>query len=124
VTCTHPRGTRVRAALDTGPNETGIFWCATCGALCSQDPFVPWQAPLLTSAFSRKAFEDLILLLHSVEQLAQLAQSHASSGAAGSPAHIVLRRLSRSLSELARLPVVRDVARLEKALAKISTLPL
>jgi hypothetical protein len=124
VTCVHPRGSRISAALDLGPGETGIYWCAACGALCPQDPDAPWHAPSLTSALSRKAFEDLVLLLHAVEQLAQFAQPHASSGAAASPAQLVLRSLSRSLSELARLPVVRDVDRLEKALAKISTLPV
>jgi hypothetical protein len=122
VTCIHPRGSRVPAALDLGPGETGIYWCAACGALCPQDVRAPWQTPSLTSGFSRGAFEDLILLLHAVEQLAQLAQSHGFSGAA--PAHSVLRNVSRSLSELARLPVVRDVARLEKALVKIPTLPV
>jgi hypothetical protein len=124
VTCIHPRRSRVRAALDLGPDETGIYWCAACGALCPQDPDAPWQAPSLTSAFSRKSFEDLVLLLHAVVQLAQLAQSHASSAAVGSPAHIFLRNVRRSLSELARLPVVRDVDRLENVLAKIPTLPI
>jgi pimeloyl-ACP methyl ester carboxylesterase len=124
VTCTHPRSSRIRAALDLGPDETGIYWCAACGALCPQDPDAPWQAPSLTSAFRRKSFEDLVLLLHAVAQLAQLAQSHGSSAAVGSPAHIFLRNVSRSLSELARLPVVRDVDRLEKVLAKIPTLPI
>ena len=33
VTCIHPRRSRVRAALDLGPGETGIYWCAACGAL-------------------------------------------------------------------------------------------
>lgn len=123
VTCIHPKGSRVPAALDLGPGETGIYWCAACGALCPQDADAPWQAPSLTSAFSRKAFEDFVLLLHAVVQLAQLARAHASPGAAGSPTHIFLRNVSRSLSELARLPVVRDVDRLEKALAKIPPRP-
>ena len=123
MTCKHPASSHVRAALDLGPGETGIYWCAACGALCTGDAGAPWQAPSLTSAFSRKSFEDLILLLHAVAQLAQLAQSHGSSAAVGSPAHIFLRNVSRSLSELARLPVVRDVDRLEKVLAKIPTRP-
>ena len=124
VTCTHPKSSRVRAALDLGPDETGIYWCAACGALCPQDPDAPWQAPSLTSAFSRKSFEDLVLLLHAVVQLAQLAQPHALSAAVGSPAHIFLRNVSRSLSELARLPVVRDVDRLEEALAQMPKSPV
>ena len=124
VTCIHPRRCVVRAALHLGPGETGIDWCGACGALYTQDATASWQVPSLTSAFSRQSFEDLVLLLHAVVQLAQLTQSHASPGAAGSPAHIVLRNVSRSLSELARLPVVRDVDRLEKALAKNSPLPV
>jgi hypothetical protein len=124
VTCTHPEGRHVRAALDLGPRETGISWCAACGALCTQDAAAPWQAPSLTSAFGRKAFEDLVLLLHAIVQLAQLAQAHAPAGSAGSPAHIFLRNVRASLSELSRLPVVRDVDRLEEALAQMPKSPV
>jgi pimeloyl-ACP methyl ester carboxylesterase len=124
VTCTHPEGRRVRAALDLGPGEIGIYWCAACGALCTQDAAAPWQVPSLASAFSRKAFEDLVLLLHAVVQLAQLARAHAPAGSAGSPAHIFLRNVRASLSELSRLPVVRDVDRLEEALAQMPKSPV
>jgi hypothetical protein len=99
-------------------------WCAACGALCTQGAAAPWQVPSLASAFSRKAFEDLVLLLHAVVQLAQLARAHAPAAAAGSPAHIFLRNVSRSLSELSRLPVVRDVDRLEEALAQLPKSPV
>ncbi len=124
VTCTHPEGRHVRAALDLGPGETGISWCAACGALCTEDAAAPWQSPSLTSAFSRKAFEDLVLLLHAVVQLAQLARAHAPAGAAGSPGHIFLRNVRASLSALSRLPVVRDVERLEEALADMPKSPV
>jgi pimeloyl-ACP methyl ester carboxylesterase len=124
VTCTHPEGSHVRGALDLGPRETGISWCAACGALCTQDAAAPWQVPSLTSAFSRKAFEDLVLLLHAVVQLAQLARAHAPAGSAGSPAHIFLRNVRASLSALSRLPVVRDVDRLEEALAQMPRSPV
>ena len=129
VTCTHPRGSRVRAALDLGPGETGIFWCAACGALGPQDPVAPWQAPSLTSAFSRKAFEDLVLLLHAVVQLAQLAQSHASSGAAGSPAHIFLRNAeplalgARALARRARRRPAREGPREDPDAARLTPFP-
>jgi hypothetical protein len=113
----------VRAAGYLGDEEASLYWCAACGALGSQSPDVLWHTPTLTSAFTREAFEELVLLLHAVDQLAQLARAHAPAGSADSPAHILLRNVSRSLSALARLPVVRDVARLERALAKISTLP-
>ncbi len=124
VTCIHPKGSRVRAALDLGPGETGIYWCAACGALCPQDPDAPWQVPSLTSALNRKSFEDLVLLLHAVDQLAQLARADAPAGSAESPAHIFLRNVSRSLSALSRLPVVREVGRLEKALARMPKSPV
>jgi hypothetical protein len=119
VTCTHPRGSRVPAALDLGPGETGIYWCGACGALCTEDAAAPWQAPSLTSAFSPKVFEDLVLLLHAVVQLAQLARAHPPAGSAGSPAHIFLRNVRASLSALSRLPVVQDVDRLEELLTRI-----
>ena len=124
VTCAHPEGSRVRAAVDLEPGVTGIHWCAGCGALCSEDAAGPWQPPSLTSALSRKAFEDLVLLLHAVDQLAQLARAHTPSGSAGSPAHVFLRNVRASLSELSRLPVVRDVDRLEELLTQIPKSPL
>jgi hypothetical protein len=114
----------VRAALDLGPDETGIYWCSACGALCPQDPDTPWQVPSLTSALNRKAFEELVVLLHAVDQLAQLARAHAPAGSAESPAHIFLRNVSRSLSALSRLPVVREVRRLEKVLARMPKSPV
>jgi len=124
VTCTHPEGSHVHAALHPGPGAGAITWCAACGALRTEDEAAAWQTPSLASAFSRKAFEDLVLLLHAVVQLAQLARAHASPGAAGSPAHIFLRNVGRSLSELSRLPVVRDVDRLEEALAHLPKSPV
>jgi pimeloyl-ACP methyl ester carboxylesterase len=124
VTCKHPEGSRVHAALGLGPGETSIYWCAACGALRTQDAAAPWQAPSLMSAFSRKAFEDLVLLLHAVVQLAQLARAHAPAGSTASPAHIFLRNVRASLSELSRLPVVRDVDRLEEALAQMPKSPV
>jgi hypothetical protein len=124
VTCTHPEESRVRATADCRPGETAICWCAACGALWTEDVDVQWQAPSLTSALSRKAFDELALLLHAVVQLAQLARAHTPAGPAGSPAHVCLRTVSRSLSELSRLPVVRDVDRLEQLLAEIPKSPL
>jgi hypothetical protein len=119
VTCKHPSGSRLRAAGYLGDEETCIYWCAACGALGSQSPDVLWHAPTLTSAFTREAFEDLVLLLHAVDQLAQLARAHAPAGSTDSPPHIFLRNVSRSLSALSHLPVVREVHRLEKALARM-----
>jgi hypothetical protein len=124
VTCPHPERSLVDAAVDPRPGAGAMRWCAACGALCTQDAAAPWQVPSLASAFSRKAFEELVLLLHAVVQLAQLARAHAPAGAAGSPAHIFLRNVSRSLSELSRLPVVRDVDRLEEALAQMPKSPV
>ena len=120
VTCTHPDSIRVRAALHPRSGADAIAWCAACGALRAQGGApAAWQAPSLASAFSRKAFDDLVLLLHAVVQLAQLARAHGSPGAAGSPESTFVRNVRASLSELARLPVVRDVDRLEEAIEHI-----
>jgi hypothetical protein len=125
VTCTHPEGSHVDAALAPGPGAGAIRWCAACGALRTEGSAgAAWQPPSLASAFTRKAFEDLVLLLHAVVQLAQLARSHAPAGPAGSPAHIFLRNVRASLSALSRLPVVRDVDRLEEALAQMPKSPV
>jgi hypothetical protein len=121
VTCTHPEASHLHA----GPGAAATRWCAACGALRTDGSAgATWQPPSLTSAFSRKAFEDLVLLLHAVVQLAQLARAHAPAGSAGSPAHIFLRNVRASLSELSRLPVVRDVDRLEEALAQMPKSPV
>ena len=125
VTCPHPETSLVDAAVDPRPGAGAMRWCAACGALrTGGSAGAAWQPPSLASAFSRKAFEDLVLLLHAVVQLAQLARAHAPAGSAGSPAHTFLRNVSRSLSELSRLPVVRDVDRLEEALAQMPKSPV
>jgi hypothetical protein len=125
VTCPHPETSLVDAAVDPRPGADAVRWCAACGALRrGGSAGAGWQPPSLASAFSRKAFEDLVLLLHAVVQLAQLARAHTPAAAAGSPAHTFLRNVSRSLSELSRLPVVRDVDRLEEALAQMPKSPV
>ena len=124
VTCTHPEGSHVRAAPDLGPGETGIYWCAACGALHpGAGPEGAWQAPALTSGLTKKHFEDLALLLHSIVQLTQLARAHGSPGGSASSTPIFLR-VRASLSELSRLPVVRDVGRLEEAIAAMPPSPV
>jgi hypothetical protein len=123
VTCTHPESSRLPAAPGRGPGAASANWCAACGALFTEDPAAPWQAPSLTSALSRKAFEELVLLLHAVMQLAQLARTEAPVGPTTSPAHTFLRHLRASLSALSRLPVVRDVERIEEALAQMPKFP-
>jgi len=125
VTCTHPETSHVDAAVDPRPDAAATRWCAACGALRTHGSAgATWQPPSLASAFGRKAFEDLVLLLHAVVQLAQLARAHAPAGSAGSPAHIFLRNVRASLSELSRLPVVRDVDGLEEALAQMPKSPV
>jgi hypothetical protein len=119
ATCAHPERSRIHVP---GDHAT---WCAACGGLRAEDgPGASWQSPALTSRLTKKHFEDVVLLLHAVVQLAQLARAQASAGAAGSPAHIFLRNVSRSLSELSRLPAVRDVDRLEEALRAMPQSPV
>ncbi len=124
VTCTHPEAGHVHAAVGPGPGGAATRWCPACGALRTEGSAgAAWQPPSLTSAVTRKAFEDLVLLLHAVVQLAQLARAHTPAGSAGSPAHIFLRNVRASLSALSHLPVVRDVDRLEEALAQMPKSP-
>jgi hypothetical protein len=76
-----------------------------------------WQVPTLKSGLTKKHFEDLVLLLHAIVQLALLARTHASPTASGLSDQVFFRNLRISLAEIARLPVVRDVDRLEEAIA-------
>ena len=125
MTCAHPESSHVHAAPDHAPGAAPTVWCASCGALHVQNgATAAWLAPALTSAFTRKAFEDLVLLLHAVVQLAQFARAQGSTGAASSPAQTFLRTVRASLSELSRLPVVRDVDRLEEAILAIPKSPV
>jgi hypothetical protein len=121
ATCAHPEGSHIRVPGD----HTSATWCANCGGLRAEDgPGASWQSPALTSRLTKKHFEDVVLLLHAVVQLAQLARAQACPGAPGSPAHIFLRNVRASLSELSRLPVVRDVDRLEEALRAMPQSPV
>ena len=125
VTCAHPESSHVHAALDHAPGAATTVWCASCGALQTQSGAdAAWQPPTLTSVFTRKAFDDLVLLLHAVVQLGQLARAERLPGAASSPANAFLRSVRASLTELSRLPVVRDVDRLDEAILAIPKSPV
>jgi hypothetical protein len=114
ATCPHPEASRVGVP---GAGD-GATWCSACGALRRESsPKAAWQSPALTSRLTRRRFEELVLLLHSVVQLTQLARAHVAPAAAASTAHIVLRSVRASLAELSRLPVVRELDALEQAIA-------
>ncbi len=118
VTCAHPEASHVRAAAE--PYAPEPVWCAACGALrAGEGPAAGWQAATLSSLLTKKQFEDVVLLLHAIHQLTLLAQSQPSPGAPGSPAHIFFRNVRASLGELSRMPLVRDVDRLEAAIAQM-----
>jgi hypothetical protein len=68
---------------------------------------------------TKKHLEELALLLHAIRQLSVLAQDHPLPAAPGSSVHVPWRNLRTSLAQLARLPLVRDLDRLEKALAQM-----
>jgi hypothetical protein len=117
VSCGHPEKSHVHLAVDPAAGEATATWCRACGALRSHGPpTTSWQAPSLASHLTRKLFEDVVLLLHAVLQLTQLARGQGSPGALGSSSQVFLRNVRASLSEVARLPVVRDVDRLEEAI--------
>lgn len=119
ATCSHPQISRIGIA---GDRAVGT-WCAACGALRDEAPEAPWQSPALTARLTKKRFEELVLLLHSIVQLTQLARAHVAPQASASTAHIVLRSVRTSLAELSRLPVVRDLGALEQAIAAMPPSP-
>jgi hypothetical protein len=119
VSCAHPQADHVDLPACGGAGDV-VTWCAACGALRSAPrPAATWRVPALAALLTKKQFEDLVLLLHATAQLAGLARAHASPAGRRSADPIVVR-LSASLAELARLPVVRDVDRLEEVLAQIT----
>jgi hypothetical protein len=112
VTCTHPASSHVLVSAHAAT------WCAACGALRAGGGGEPaaWLAARLPSLLTRKHFEEVILVLHCIRQLTLLTQREASPGSAVQGA---FRRVRASLSELARLPIVRDVDRLDEAIAEL-----
>jgi hypothetical protein len=120
VTCEHPEQSRVSANATSAEDAVRIDWCAACGSMrIGESQTTRWQSAAYTSLLTKKHFEEVVLLLHAIRQLTQLARAHASPAAPGSPAHIFFRNVRSSLSELSRLPLVRDVDRLEDAIDRM-----
>ena len=117
ATCPHPDKSQVRtAAASQAPSPV---WCAACGALRLGGGVASrWQMATLPSFLTRKRFEDLVVLLHGIRQLTLLARSQTSTRAPGSRGDAIFRSVRASLLELARLPIVQGLDRLEAALAE------
>lgn len=116
ATCPHPEKSQVRtAAASQAPSPV---WCAACGALRLGGVASRWQMATLPSLLTRKRFEDLVVLLHGIRQLTLLARSQTSTRAPGSRDDAIFRRVRASLLELARLPIVQGLDRLEAALTE------
>ena len=112
VTCAHPAASHVRVSA------SAAIWCSSCGALRGggEGEAVRWLPARLPSLLTKKHFEEVVLVLHCVRQLTLMTQREASPGSA---VHGAFRRVRASLSELARLPLVRDVDRLDEAIAEL-----
>ena len=112
VTCAHPAASHVRVSA------SAAMWCSSCGALRGggEGEAVRWLPARLPSLLTKKHFEEVVLVLHCVRQLTLMTQREASPGSA---VHGAFRRVRASLSELARLPLVRDVDRLDEAIAEL-----
>ena len=117
VTCAHPAASHVRVSA------SAAMWCSSCGALraAAEGEAPRWLPARLPSLLTKKHFEEVVLVLHCVRQLTLMTGREASSGSA---VHGAFRRVRASLSELARLPLVRDVDRLDEAIAALSPSPV
>jgi hypothetical protein len=119
VACTHPEPNQLRAPGSSDGADP--IWCAACGALrFGEGPASRWQLAALPSLLTRKHFEEVVLVLHCVRQLTLLTGREASSGSA---VHGAFRRVRASLTELARLPLVRQVDQLDEAIAALPPSP-
>lgn len=119
VACTHPERSHLRAPASSDGADP--IWCAACGALrFGEGPASRWQVAALPSLLTRKHFEEVVLVLHCVRQLTLLTGRDALSG---SEVHGAFRRVRASLCELARLPLVRQLDRLDEALAALPPSP-
>jgi hypothetical protein len=125
VTCKHPPAGLVSVDLAVAAEPGRVSWCAACGALGSEGrPTGGWQSSTFASLLTRERFEEVALLLHAIGQSNLLAQTHPSPGAPGSPGHMHFRALRSSLFEVSRLPIVRQIDRLEEAIAEMPPAPL
>jgi hypothetical protein len=115
VTCGHPAASHVRVSA------SAAMWCSSCGALRGEGEAVRWLPARLPSLLTKKHFEEVVLVLHCVRQLTLMTGGEASSGSA---VHGAFRRVRASLSELARMPLVREVDRLDEAIAALSPSPV
>jgi hypothetical protein len=113
IACTHPAASQLRAPGRSDGADP--IWCAACGALrFGEGQASRWQVAALPSLLTRRHFEEVVLVLHCVRQLTLL-----TGQAAGSAVHGAFRRVRASLCELARLPLVREVDRLDQAIAAL-----
>jgi hypothetical protein len=112
VTCAHPAASHVRVPASAST------WCSCCGALrgAGEGEAVRWLPARLPSLLTKKHFEEVVLVLHCIRQLTLMTQREASSGSA---VHGAFRRVRASLSELARMPLVREVDRLDEEIAEL-----
>jgi hypothetical protein len=118
MACTHPDQSRLHAT--SRPATGDPIWCAACGALrFGEGPASRWQLAALPSLLRKRHFDDFAVLLHSLRQLALLADTQGPAGAPGSRAHSVLRAIRASLVALGRLPIVQGLERLEAVLAEM-----
>ncbi len=129
VACTHPRRSRVRAALDLGPGETRIYLVRRVRrAALRRGPRRPWQAPRCRRLSAAKHFEDVVLLLHCVRQLALLAQ-RMPRPERRVPAHSFLRNVcalalgARALAARARRRPAREGPRDDPDAARLTLVP-
>ena len=119
VTCQHPELCRISATVGVGGESRRISWCTLCGALGSeQTGAFTWQPSTLASLLTKGHFEELATLLHAIRSaraLADAALSRCEDGAA--------RELDDALSRLTKTAIVRDLERLDDALAQMPPPP-
>jgi hypothetical protein len=125
VTCKHPSGCRVSARLLFSGRPVRIAWCAACGAMCSyDDPDEYWQSSAIAMLFSKGQFSEIAELIHGLRDVQDaIAEARGRLVEEGSPIDLALREIGSSLLELNNKTLVREVERIDHAIARMSASP-
>jgi hypothetical protein len=122
VTCDHPPACQVAASVVFGGQPIRITWCAACGAMTSDERAGAWTGSALSQLFSRHHFEELREFIRGVLEVhVQVATAGSRLVDRGSAIDVALRNVSKSLSELTSIDLVREIDRVEQAIAHLSS---
>jgi hypothetical protein len=121
VACDHPAPCQVSASVLFGGQPIRITWCAACGAMTSDEHAGTWTGSVIAHLLSQRHFEEVQSLVHGLRQIhGQVAAAGSTMVERGTPIDRALREISNGLSELTSGAFVREIDRVNRAIAHLS----